>query len=535
MTGSRGQIITFYSYKGGTGRTMSLANIACILAKNQKTDKSKGVLMIDWDLEAPGLHRFFQDMIIYERKISEESFENEPGLIDLFYELNKKVDDSLYTARKYKARQKFSSDQEELAHNIINTVNFDKYISSAGIENLHLLKAGRFSSIDTNQYPEQVNKFDWEDLYKKSPPLIRMVADKLAEKYSYVLIDSRTGVTDISGICTTLLPEKLVIVFTPNTQSIEGAIDVARRAADYRKESADLRPLIIFPFVSRVETTETVLRHDWRQGNRKEGITGYQPAFQDLLTDVYLRENQENTVNLSEYFDEMQVPHIPRYAFGEKIAILDEGLEDKFSLRLGYKTFTNKLIEDNLPWEGKIEHPSRDEEKVNRKSKKETNIKSSFLGTDPIKTLQIVFLLFALFSGIYIYFLYTQSVKDFAIANKQNADLQQRIFELEKMSPLIEEKNKDLLDKEAKINELYNQINSTGTEKDKTIFDLQQQLEEANSTSISANKSSQNYQERADKYLDRALYAEKMNNDLKLQKQEAEKELEICKGQKPPQ
>jgi Mrp family chromosome partitioning ATPase len=33
---SQGQIITFYSYKGGTGRTMALANVAWILARNGK-------------------------------------------------------------------------------------------------------------------------------------------------------------------------------------------------------------------------------------------------------------------------------------------------------------------------------------------------------------------------------------------------------------------------------------------------------------------------------------------------------------------
>ncbi len=32
----QGQIITFYSYKGGTGRTMALANVAWILASNGK-------------------------------------------------------------------------------------------------------------------------------------------------------------------------------------------------------------------------------------------------------------------------------------------------------------------------------------------------------------------------------------------------------------------------------------------------------------------------------------------------------------------
>ena len=43
-----GQIITFYSFKGGTGRSMTLANVAWILAAN-----GKRVLVADWDLESP--------------------------------------------------------------------------------------------------------------------------------------------------------------------------------------------------------------------------------------------------------------------------------------------------------------------------------------------------------------------------------------------------------------------------------------------------------------------------------------------------
>ena len=53
-----GEIITFYSFKGGTGRSMALANVAYLLAK-KGTLNSKPQLIIDWDLEAPGLHRFF--------------------------------------------------------------------------------------------------------------------------------------------------------------------------------------------------------------------------------------------------------------------------------------------------------------------------------------------------------------------------------------------------------------------------------------------------------------------------------------------
>src|SRR5215467_8868015 len=49
-----GSIITFYSYKGGVGRSMALANVAVLLARRRKT-----VLAVDWDLEAPGLPRYF--------------------------------------------------------------------------------------------------------------------------------------------------------------------------------------------------------------------------------------------------------------------------------------------------------------------------------------------------------------------------------------------------------------------------------------------------------------------------------------------
>jgi len=47
-------IVTFYSFKGGVGRSMALANIAVLLAS-----RGQRVLCVDWDLEAPGLERYF--------------------------------------------------------------------------------------------------------------------------------------------------------------------------------------------------------------------------------------------------------------------------------------------------------------------------------------------------------------------------------------------------------------------------------------------------------------------------------------------
>lgn len=542
----RGQIITFYSYKGGTGRTMSLANIACVLAGLQQ--KGKGVLMIDWDLEAPGLHLFFQNKLLKERGISEEKYKKEPGLIDLFHALKEKTDVFLPKAKEFDSK-------EDLAQKIVKSINFTKYISPTGIENLSLMKAGCFMSNDKNEYPERVHEFDWKDFYTKLQPLIRVFADKLAEDYDYVLIDSRTGITDISGICTMLLPEKLVVVFTPNTQSIDGAIDAMGRATDYRKESTDSRPLIVFPLVSRVESLEPVLRRVWRYGgvgdrirwrgsdhmmqreNEGENVIGFQPEFEKKLAEIY----NEKKVDLQDYFNEMQVQHIPRYAYGEKIAILDEGLDDRFSLRIGYKTFTNKLIENLFPWEGSIVHPPGEKEEIYPEemyTEEEIALKEKMsrlgftskwllrlVGIDFNKTTQTVLASIAIIItilGFESLLLYRQIKADLETARQQNTELQQQIIDLEKLRPSLDEKDKTIQAKEATINELYGQINASGSDKDKTILLLQQQLN-------TANGSSQIYQERSGKYLQRALYAETENADLKATNEELRQYLADCK------
>jgi MinD-like ATPase involved in chromosome partitioning or flagellar assembly len=64
-----GSIITFYSFKGGVGRTLALANAGALLSQ-----WGYKVLCVDWDLEAPGLHTYFR------KWIRPTEF---PGVIDL--------------------------------------------------------------------------------------------------------------------------------------------------------------------------------------------------------------------------------------------------------------------------------------------------------------------------------------------------------------------------------------------------------------------------------------------------------------------
>src|SRR6059058_2990102 len=73
--GLKGRIVTFYSYKGGTGRSMALANVAWVLASN-----GCRVLAVDWDLEAPGLHRYFAPFLL------DPELTATPGVLDLVWD-----------------------------------------------------------------------------------------------------------------------------------------------------------------------------------------------------------------------------------------------------------------------------------------------------------------------------------------------------------------------------------------------------------------------------------------------------------------
>ncbi len=66
-------IYTFYSYKGGVGRSMALANVAELFYR-----RGLRVVMIDWDLEAPGLENYF-----YSSPDELEHVRCQLGLIDL--------------------------------------------------------------------------------------------------------------------------------------------------------------------------------------------------------------------------------------------------------------------------------------------------------------------------------------------------------------------------------------------------------------------------------------------------------------------
>ena len=198
-----GEITTFYSYKGGTGRSMALANVAYILATDP-WHAGKKVLMIDWDLEAPGLHRFFSrdfSTALGVRSNSnryEDALNAAPGLIEFITAVEESYR-SFLPSGGIPESHAATPDAKEAFRRAFNTNSFNKLLLKVDdTPNLYLLKAGR----QNDTYADRIRKFDWESFYKQYGSFFTNFRTYLMNEFGFVLIDSRTGLTDVSGICT---------------------------------------------------------------------------------------------------------------------------------------------------------------------------------------------------------------------------------------------------------------------------------------------------------------------------------------------
>jgi hypothetical protein len=277
-----GRIATFYSYKGGTGRSMALANFAWILAAN-----GRKVLAIDWDLEAPGLHRYFRPFLT-----DPDLFETD-GIIDTIW--------SFAASAMAKPPSGELSPSDQIGEAIEDARRrLDWKFTTGGY--IDFVGAGRQSTT----YSERVNTLDWKRFYDLGGARMLTVAKaRLRAHYDWVLIDSRTGVSDTAGICTMQLPDTVVACFTLNRQSIDGVAAVLRSIRAFRSGSIDGSRIGLFPLATRIENAE--------QGRLEVARNYARTSLQNFLP-----MNAQSSAR--GYWDQMELGYRPAYAFEEVLA-----------------------------------------------------------------------------------------------------------------------------------------------------------------------------------------------------------------------
>lgn len=273
-------IITFYSYKGGTGRSMGLANTAWILASN-----GMRVLALDWDLEAPGLHRFFHPFL------PDKNLSFSDGVIDLMWDF--------VTAAADPEAEHATGWHEKLAVIPPYVMSVEYPFPKRGT--IDLVPAGRQNHL----YAKTVTSFDWTNFYENlgGGGFLEALKRSMRADYDYVLIDSRTGLSDTAGICTVQLPDILVDCFSLSTQAIDGAAAVATSV--HRQRGA--QQLRIFPIPMRVEDGE----QDKLDASRDYARAQFGP-FLSHIPDP------------ERYWGEVEVPYRRYYAYEEILATIGD-------------------------------------------------------------------------------------------------------------------------------------------------------------------------------------------------------------------
>jgi hypothetical protein len=189
--------ITFYSYKGGVGRSLLVANAAKYLST-----LGKNVFALDLDLEAPGL--------LYKFELGPDAVHTAStrGVVDILTSFigGREFPDSL---------SGYSS-----------ALRVDD-----GVGKIQLMQAG---TAPDASYWRSLSQINWyEILYGANPvgvPFFLELKERIRSEYNpdFLLVDARTGITEMGGIATTILPDIVVCLGLASIEHLEGLRAVMR-------------------------------------------------------------------------------------------------------------------------------------------------------------------------------------------------------------------------------------------------------------------------------------------------------------------
>lgn len=193
------QVVTFYSYKGGMGRSTTLASFAAHYAINKK----KKVVILDFDFEAPGFMNFFG--------LNAEILSNKSGVSEYILDKEFLQDDIDFEKYYFTVGKEYSEDG-------------DIYIMPAGnLSSENINENSKKSETHLKHYLEALSRLDFANV--KS--IVQKFADLFNDIYTnlqpdIILIDSRTGFNDIFGLASFYLSSAVVGFFGSSKQNISG-------------------------------------------------------------------------------------------------------------------------------------------------------------------------------------------------------------------------------------------------------------------------------------------------------------------------
>lgn len=182
---SDANIISFYSYKGGVGRTIALIQTAYNLVK-----EGKRVLLLDLDIEAPSLHKLFATSV------------------------NDVVTGVSYGIVEYLYRSVVQKEKEVMLEEIFCPVMLDEVPGA-----MYLIPALKEMN---ERYIYEIGRLQTEQVKDREifATILKQIRDEL--NIDFILIDTRAGFNPWGALSLLALSTQVIFIAYPNMENIEG-------------------------------------------------------------------------------------------------------------------------------------------------------------------------------------------------------------------------------------------------------------------------------------------------------------------------
>jgi len=295
-------IYTFYSFKGGVGRSMALANVAELCYR-----RGLEVLIVDFDLEAPGLERYFD---VPEAVHDAEEVIDKRGVIDLLVSYSQLR--ALPLPVSPRGTGSLIEPEPPFPVEPLNKFIVPIYEKTARSGSLSIIPAGQRGGDHFKEYADRLRSFDWDDFYatKEGERFFDWFREAAEDCADVVLIDSRTGVTEMSGVCTYQLADVVVMFVTPSQQNLDGTLMLAKSLSnpDLIQQRSGNRPLTLLFVPTRMDHTE---------GDK---LNKFAELFSAELGGL-IRSQTPRLKFEENIFDHLKIPYIAYYAYKEDVAV----------------------------------------------------------------------------------------------------------------------------------------------------------------------------------------------------------------------
>lgn len=301
------ETVAFYSYKGGVGRTLLVANTAQFLAMT-----GRRVVALDLDLEAPGLHQKLgsRDVValaesgslrgvVDELLSALETEQPSHSLVDTFADVLEPSEIELLKAHETE-QPSWSLRETAIEVDLPSGTSGSLLLIPAGSAPSHAY----WAALERLQNALRSNRRNG-GLAEAVLELQARIAEEFAPEF--LLIDSRTGITELGGLATSILSDRVVCMTTTAPDSIEGTQVVAEALRTAPRLSSQ-QPLRIDFLITRVTSGATgsasvsrlmkelgdsvaVLPHDTEIAKEEQVYSGWRPGKSAVSDDIaYTRD-----------------------------------------------------------------------------------------------------------------------------------------------------------------------------------------------------------------------------------------------------